>query len=111
MALTKEDLQAISELLQPIRDDIAEMKQKIAEIEEELQALTLRVTSMELHIENCTDKNIQLIAENFIELTNKLNKAIPAADKNLAYEVKVNYLVREVDILKKEVAELKGRIA
>lgn len=29
------------------------------------------------------------IAENFIEHTKKLNQAIPVADKNLAYEVKV----------------------
>lgn len=36
---------------------------------------------------------------------------IPAADKNLAYEVKVNYLVEEVAKLKQEIAELKNRIA
>lgn len=35
----------------------------------------------------------------------KLNQAIPAADKNLAYEVKVNYLIE------KEVQELKNKIA
>ena len=77
----------------------------------EMQELKRRTTSIELHLENTTDNNIQLIAENFIELTNKLNQAIPAADKNLAYEVKVNYLVREVDKLKKEIAELKSKIA
>ena len=77
----------------------------------EMQELKRRTTSIELHLENTTDNNIQLIAENFIELTNKLNQAIPAADKNLAYEVKVNYLVSEVDKLKKEIAELKSKIA
>ena len=50
----------------------------------------------QMHIENVTDRNIQLIAENFINLTNKLDEAIPAADKSLAYEVKVNYLIEEV---------------
>ena len=77
----------------------------------EMQELKRRTTSIELHLENTTDNNIQLIAENFIELTNKLNQAIPVADKNLAYEVKVNYLVSEVDKLKKEIAELKSKIA
>lgn len=77
----------------------------------EMQELKRRTTNIELHLENTTDKNIQLIAENFIELTNKLNQAIPAADKNLAYEVKVNYLVSEVDKLKREIAELKSKIA
>lgn len=77
----------------------------------EMQELNRRTTSIELHLENVTDKNIQLIAENFIELTKKLNQAIPVADKNLAYEVKVNYLVSEVEKLKQEIAELKSKIA
>ena len=84
---------------------------KLDSLENETQELKRRTTSIELHLENATDKNIQLIAENFIELTNKLNQAIPVADKNLAYEVKVNYLVREVDKLKEEIADLKSKIA
>lgn len=84
---------------------------KLDLIESETKELKRRTTSIELHLENVTDKNIQLIAENFIELTNKLNQAIPVTDKNLAYEVKVNYLVGEVERLKAELAELKNKIA
>lgn len=76
--------------------------------QEELKA---KITGLSLHIENATDKNIQLLAENFVELTKKLNQAIPAADNNLMYEVKVNYLVEEVKKLKEEVAALKSKIA
>ena len=93
-----------SEKLDLILSEIQGMKSGIQELKQ-------RTTSIELHLENTTDKNIQLIAENFIELTNKLNQAIPVADKNLAYEVKVNYLVREVDRLKEEIANLKSKIA
>ena len=93
-----------SEKLDLILSEIQGIKTNMQEIER-------RTTNIELHLENTTDKNIQLIAENFIELTNKLNQAIPAADKNLAYEVKVNYLVSEVDKLKREIAELKSKIA
>ena len=85
--------------------------EKLDTLENEMQELKRHTTSIELHLENVTDKNVQLIAENFIELTNKLNQAIPAADKNLAYEVKVNYLVGEVEKLKAELAELKNKIA
>ena len=45
------------------------------------------------------------MAENFIELTNKLNQAIPVADKNLAYEVKVSYLIDEVQKMKEKMEE------
>ncbi len=85
--------------------------EKLDLILSEMQELKRRTTNIELHLENTTDKNIQLIAENFVELTSRLNQAIPAADKNLAYEVKVNYLVDEVDKLKREIAELKSKIA
>ncbi len=64
-----------------------------------------------MHLENQTDKNIQLIAENFIELTNKLNQAIPVADKNLAYEVKVNYLIEKVQFLEKDFEKFKCQMA
>lgn len=87
------------------------LENEIQGIKTDMQDIKQRVKSVELHLENTTDKNIQLIAENFIELTNKLNQAIPVADKNLAYEVKVNYLVLEMDKLKKEIAELKNKIA
>lgn len=93
-----------SEKLDLILSEMQDMKS-------EMQELKRRTTNIELHLENVTDKNIQLIAENFIELTNKLKQAIPAADKNLAYEVKVNYLVSEVDKLKREITELKSKIA
>ncbi len=85
--------------------------EKVNTIENEMQELKRRTTSIELHLENVTDKNIQLIAENFIELTNKLNQAIPIADKNLAYEVKINYLVEKVQTLEKEIAAIKNQIA
>lgn len=111
MALTKEDIAAISDLLKPLRDGMEEVKGDLREVEDGLQTIKRKVTGVEMHLENGTDKNIQLIAENFIELTNKLNQAIPAADKNLAYEVKVNYLVEKVQTLEKEIAQLKSKIA
>ncbi|MCM1283796.1 MAG: hypothetical protein NC180_08405 [Muribaculaceae bacterium] len=63
---------------------MAEMKTDMAEMKQRLTTVEQKVTAIGVHIENATDKNIQLIAENFIELTKKLNQAIPAADKNLA---------------------------
>lgn len=100
-----------SEKLDLILSEMQGMKSEMQGMKSEMQELRRRVTSIELHLENDTDKNIQLLAENFIDLTNKLNQAIPAADKNLAYEVKVNYLIREVDKLKENVASIISRIA
>lgn len=85
--------------------------EKLDLILSKVQNIEHKITGIELHLENTTDKNIQLIAENFIDLTNKLNQAIPVADKNLAYEVKINYLVSEINKLKQEIEELKAKSA
>lgn len=102
--LMKDDIQTMKDEIQLMKDDIQTMKNGIRELNDKLAATNM-------HIENVTDKNLQLIAENYVELTKKLNQAIPVADKNLAYEVKVNYLIEEVEKLKQEMVELKNKIA
>ena len=108
-------LAAISHIVQSelsgIKTEISDIKLEISELKSEISVIKSEVTKMQLHIENSTDKNIKLLAENFVELTKKLNQAIPVADKNLAYEVKVNYLIEDVNKLKEEIAKSKDKIA
>lgn len=106
-----EKLDLILSEMQNMKSEMQDTKSEMQDMKSEIQDIKQRIASIELHLENATDRNIQLIAENFIELTNKLNQAIPVADKNLAYEVKVNYLIIEVDRLKEELTELKSKIA
>lgn len=107
----KADMQDMKSDMQDMKSDMQDMKSDMQDMKSDMQELKRRTTNIELHLENHTDRNAQLIAENFIELTNKLNQAIPAADKNLAYEVKVNYLTEEVNKLKQDVAMLKDKTA
>ncbi|MCI9634984.1 MAG: hypothetical protein HFG77_01070, partial [Hungatella sp.] len=101
MALTNEDLQAISQLFQsvsqPIKDDLDTLKKK--------------TTDLALHLENVTDRNIELLAENHLSLVDKLNEAVKTADKTALYEIQVRILTEKVDKLSNEVANLKGQIA
>ena len=111
MGNQKQEMTGLKQEMASLKQEMASLKQKMDDMEKETEAIKRNVISTNLHIENATDKNIQLIAENFIELTNKLNQAIPVADKNLAYEVKVNYLLERVHELEKEMKDLKGKIA
>ena len=111
MQIIKEDIQVMKGDIQDLKEEMQEVKGEVQNLKEEMQVLRQRAASIELHIENTTDNGIQLIAENFVELINKLNEAIPVADKNLAYEVKVHYLMSEIDKIKKEVAGIKSKIA
>lgn len=88
-----------------------QLDNRMEQLDSRVEQLDSRATKIELHLENETDKNIQLLAENHIELINKLNQAIPIADKNLVYEVKVNHLIGEVNKLKEDVEILKKKSA
>ena len=99
-----------SEKLDLLLAEMHGMKSEMQSMKSEMQETKHSIERLEMHIENATDKNIQPLAENFVELTKKLNQAIPVADKNLAYEVKVSYLTLELEKLK-EVKQLKDRIA
>lgn len=78
MALTNEDLQAIAQLLQPIQSDLSEVQSDIKEIKQ-------RVIRIEVSLENETNKNIQLLAENQGNLIDKLNQATKVSDKTTLF--------------------------
>ena len=73
-----------SELLQAIYSDMQELKQ--------------RVTGIEITLENETNKNIKLLAENHGNLIDKLNQAIKVSDKTAIYEIQVNIILYAISI-------------
>lgn len=101
-----------------LKSEIIELKNRVGCLEDRMLILEKRMDKMEnelhkinLHLETETDPGVQLIAESHIDLTRKLNEAIPAADKSLAYKVKVNYLIGEVRELREDVEVLKNKPA
>ena len=100
------------ELLQAISDIIdKKLDIKLKPIKEDLENLQDSVTDIKLHLENVTDKNISLLAENYSNLVRKLDENNKVTDTQLAYQIKVNSLMEDVKILKKEIEKLKSKIA
>ncbi len=125
--------------LQPIRDDIEGLKAEVNELRTEMNELRAevnelraevkalrtdvdrlkvemkevqrRLTLVELHLENETDKNIRILAENRVAMVNKLNEEIKTVNKSALYEIKVDYLTKEMQKLREEVEVLKTKIA
>ena len=108
MALTKEDLQAIAVLLQnttePLQNAITGMQKDITSMQKD-------ITDVKLHLENITDRNISLLAENHGHLIDKLNQAVKVSDKSCLEEIRVNILTEKVEKLEKEIEELKRNTA
>lgn len=120
MALTQEDLLAISSIVksevQPLKEDVQVLKEDMQVLKEDVQVLKVDmrkaqndISDLKLHIENVTDKNITLLAENYSNLVQKLDKNNIVTDQQTIYQIKVNYLVEDVAILKKEMRELKNQ--
>ncbi len=101
----RDDMQDMKDDMQDMKDEMQDMKDEMRGMKDDIHELQRKVAGIGMHIENCTDKNVQLLAENFIELTKKLNMAIPAAHNNYTYEIKVNYLLEEVDKIKEIIKE------
>nr|WP_288977082.1 hypothetical protein [uncultured Blautia sp.] len=129
MALTKEDLQAIAVLLQnttePLQNaitgmqkditgmqkDITGMQKDITSMQKDITSMQKDITDIKLHLENVTDRNISLLAENHGHLIDKLNQAVKVSDKRYIEEIRVNILTEKVEKLEKEIEELKRKTA
>lgn len=111
MQTMKGDMQVMKEDIQIMKNDIQIMKEDIQSLNKRVETVEQKLTSIELTLENETNHNIQLLAENHINLVDKLNQAIRVQDKSILYEVQVSGLKMKVEKLEKEVAEIKSKIA
>lgn len=82
----------------------------LTKVEDRLTAVENDVSAMKFRLENTTDKNIQIIAENYSNLSSQIDKNNVITGQQFAYQVKVNYLMDDVKMLKKDVKELKSAV-
>ena len=107
----KADVGSLKADVGSLKTDVGSLKADVGELKTDMQVVKQRVTSIELTLENETNHNIQLLAENHMNLIDKLNQAIRVSDKTLLYEVQVSSLKSKVEHLEKEVADIKNKIA
>ena len=94
-----------------IEGKAAGLEEKVSAIQKITAETKNELTEVKLHIENVTDKNITLLAENYCNLVNKLDENNKVTDVQLAYQINVNFLIDDMEKMKKEIAQLKSHIA
>ena len=104
--LDKNDLQAISNLLQPIREDMDTLKSTVSELESSVTGLQSTVTWIQLHLENVTDKNIRIIAENHLDLSRKLDDVLKFKTQNNLFEIRLNCVESDTQEIKNRLTQL-----
>lgn len=97
--------------MQVTKDEFQILKDKVQDLEEGLHATNERISALALTLVNETNRNIQLLAENQINIAGKINKSVRIQDKSILNEVQISGLKMRVDRLEREMAELKARTA
>ena len=74
--------------------DMIDLKLKTA-LQTELQPIKDDIRNIKLHLENVTDKNIQLLAENYVPAAKRYEKAVP----------EIEAMQADIEIMKKVITE------
>ena len=118
ISILEDRVSGLEDRISGLEDRVSGIEGKVIGLEEKVSAIQKitaetqkELTEVKLHIENVTDKNITLLAENYCNLVNKLDENNKVTDVQLAYQIKVNFLIDDMEKMKKEIAELKSRIA
>lgn len=85
MALTNDDLQAIASLLKPMEE---------------------RLSSIEMTLENETNRNIKIIAEGHLDLSRKLDEALKVNNEKEMLLIRVNSLENELRKVKARLEQI-----
>ena len=111
--LDKNDLQAINNLLQPLRDNLDYMKTEMGSMKTEMGSmkadindLKRTVSGIQLHLENTTDKNIRIIAENHLALSHKLDDVLKFKTERNLFEIRLNCVENDTREIKAFLANL-----
>ena len=106
----KQDVAVLRQEVDGIKQDVAVLKQDVLDLNRKVEILDERTIEMDasvrvlrLHLENVTDKNINILAENHMELVNRMNSTLKYADEENLYRYRVNVLEAKYMELEREI--------
>ena len=96
--LDKKDMQMLKEMMETtVKQTVEITVQKVIEpLQKDICDLKEEVNGVKLHLENVTDRNISILAENHGYLVKKFNEAVEAAHNNHVNTVQTSYLIEHV---------------
>lgn len=78
------------------------VKDELQILKERVQKLEIRMTSLEVTLENVTNKNIILVAEGHLDLSRKLDEALRVENEKEIIAIRVNILENELKKMKEQ---------
>lgn len=95
-----EMLQAIYLDMQDMKTDIQDMKTDMQDIKTDIRDLKGRVSSIEMTLENETNRNIRIIAEGHADLCRKLDEALKVENEKELLLVRTNIMENDIRKIK-----------
>lgn len=98
-----EKLDLLIQEITEVKREVVETKKDVAETKIDVKGVKNKLSGLELHIENVTDKNIQTVAEGHLDLSRKLDNALKVENEK-------EMLIIKVRILEDELRKVKARL-
>lgn len=89
-----------NEMLQAIYSDMQDMKTDIQDMKTDIRDLKSRVSSIEMTLENETNRNIRIIAEGHADLCRKLDEALKVENEKELLLVRTNIMENDIRKIK-----------
>lgn len=94
--------QSLKTDVQSLKTDMKSVKTDVQQLKADMQDTKHRITSLELTLENETNRNIRLIAEGHLDLSRKLDQALVVENQKEMLLIRVNTLENEMRKLKEQ---------
>lgn len=99
----REETKGLAIGLKEVREETKELAADMKSVKEDTKDLRSRMSAIELNLENETNKNIRILAENHLSLMEKLDEAIKVSNRHFLYELKVSSLDRRVTEIERRI--------
>lgn len=96
-------LQAIYNDVKELKNDVTELKGDVTELKGDVAELKKRMSSVELTLENETNRNIRLVAEGHLDLSRKLDDALRVETEKEMLLIRVNVMENEIRKIKEQI--------
>ena len=96
----KTDMQNMKADMQNMKSDMKEMKTDMQGMKTDIRDLKGRVSSIEMTIENETNRNIRIIAEGHADLCRKLDEALKVENEKELLLVRTNIMENDIRKIK-----------
>lgn len=106
VASMKNDVVSLKSDVISLKSDVIRVENKVIRVENEVISSKKDINSIQLTLENVTNKNINIIAEAHSDLSRKLDEAVKIDSEKELLLIRVNILENEVRKLKETVGNI-----